>query len=233
MNFEKIKLFLKNTLINVFGKKQTMYNNADGVVNDNNYNISFAKPNKRFFAFLVDSAIIYTLISCFVFIVIKKDLVADGVILKTVESSFEIDANNNISNVKNVEVIVEEKTNEAVVTPISKEDKITKMNEIVINKVYGSRLCRNVIILLPLVYHILYLFTKKRATIGQQMFNLMVIKKNGEKLEFGDIISRVFLFSICKIMFLVPFTIIIPVFVNKNKFTLYDYFTDTCVIEMR
>ena len=75
--------------------------------------------------------------------------------------------------------------------------------------------------------------SKKRTTIGQQIFNLTVIKKDGSKLEFGDVISRVFAFSICKILFLIPFTIIIPILKSKEKTTLYDYFTDTRVIEFR
>ena len=74
--------------------------------------------------------------------------------------------------------------------------------------------------------------TKKRATIGQQLFGLMVITKTGNNLTFNDIINRVFLFTLCKIIFIAPFTIVIPVFVTQNKTTLYDYFTNTYVIKL-
>lgn len=222
--FEKIKIFVKNFL---------QYFKQNNVVNDGNYSVNYARPEKRFLAFLVDSVIIYTLIACFIFIVVKKDVIKELDIKKEVESSFEIDANNNVSNLKNMEIIKDEKTRELSIQPVNKDEKIDKINNIIFNKVYSDKLCRHMIILIPLIYHILYLLTKKRATIGQQIFNLSVIKKDGSKLEFGDIVSRVFLFSICKILFLMPFTIIVPILKSKEKTTLYDYFTDTCVIEFR
>ena len=223
-NFENIKLFFKNFLKSF---KQNSTSSANG------YSVNYARPEKRFFAFLVDSVIIYTLISCFIFIVVKKDVIKELDIKSETESSFEIDANSNISNVKNIDIIKDEKTQELSLQPINKEEKAKKINDIIFNKIYSNKLCRHMIILIPLIYHILYLLTKKRATIGQQIFNLSVIKKDGSKLEFGDIISRVFAFSICKILFLVPFTIIIPILKSKEKTTLYDYFTDTRVIEFR
>ena len=74
--------------------------------------------------------------------------------------------------------------------------------------------------------------TKKRATIGQQLFGLMIVKKNAENITFNDVINRVFLFFVCKIPILAVFTIIIPIFYTKNKTTLYDYFSKTYVIKL-
>lgn len=201
--------------------------------NNLDYNVNFASPQKRFYAFLIDYFIIYSLITLFIFIIIKKDIISNIDIKNETESSFEIDANNNISNVKNIDVIIDKDSNEQIIKPLSKEERIENLNTLIINKVYSDKLCRYIIILTPLLYNIIYLFTKKRATLGQQIFNLIVIKQDGSEMNVGDIFNRVFLYSLCKILFLIPFTIIIPVFMNKNKFTLYDYFTNTCVIEIR
>lgn len=223
-NFEEMKIFFTNFL------KSFKYS---GAITNGNYSVNYARPERRLLAFLVDSVIIYTLVACFIFIVVKKDIIKELDIKNEVESSFEIDANNNISNLKNIEIVKDEKTQELSLQPVSKEEKNDKINNIIFNKIYSNKLCRHMIILIPLIYHILYLMTKKRATVGQQLFNLLVIKKDGSKLEFGDVVSRVFLFSICKMLFLMPFTIIIPILKSKEKITLYDYFTDTRVIEFR
>ncbi len=194
----------------------------------NEYNIRIADPITRFCAFIVDSFIIYSILALFIFIVIKKDMIPEAI--KNDEASFSIDANNNISDMKNVSIGIE--NGEKVLNIKSKNERIEDFNKIVSEKIYNNTFCRYFILLFPILYNILYLLTKKRATIGQQLFGLMVITKTGNNLTFNDIINRVFLFTLCKIIFIAPFTIIIPVFVTQNKTTLYDYFTNTYVIKL-
>ena len=76
--FEKIKIFVKNFL------KSFKQNDTSST---NDYSVNYARPEKRFFAFLVDSVIIYTLISCFIFIVIKKDVIKELDIKTETEST--------------------------------------------------------------------------------------------------------------------------------------------------
>jgi uncharacterized RDD family membrane protein YckC len=84
----------------------------------------------------------------------------------------------------------------------------------------------------PIIYNVIWLKTKKRATIGQQLLNLMVIKRDGKNISFNEALNRVCSFMICKVIFLAPFTVIIPVFLTKEKNTLYDFLTSTRVIEI-
>lgn len=194
----------------------------------NEYDVKIADPIVRFFAFLIDSFVIYSILALFIFVTIKKDIVPEAI--KNDEVSFTIDSNNNIDNLKNVTLDIE--NGERVLNIKSKEERINEFNEVVINKVYSNKFTRYFILFFPILYNVLYLLTKKRATIGQQCFGLMVVSKTGTNLTFNDIINRVFLFTLCKIVFLTPFTIIIPVFVTKNRTTLYDYFTNTYVIKI-
>ena len=196
--------------------------------NKESYNVEIADPITRFCAFLVDSFIIYSILSLFIFIIIKKDMIPEAV--KNEEVSFSIDANNNIDNLKNVTIDIE--NGEKVLNIKTKQERIEDFNKIVNEKIYNNQFARYFILLFPIFYNIIYLLTKKRATIGQQLFGLMVITKTGNNLTFNDIINRVFLFTLCKIIFIAPFTIIIPVFVTQNKTTLYDYFTNTYVIKL-
>ena len=75
--------------------------------NKENYNVEIADPITRFCAFLVDSFIIYSILSLFIFIIIKKDMIPEAV--KNEEVSFSIDANNNIDDLKNVTIDIEKK----------------------------------------------------------------------------------------------------------------------------
>ena len=152
------------------------------------YNIRIADPVTRFCAFIVDSFIIYSILALFVFIVIKKDMIPEAI--KNDEVSFSIDTNNNISDLKNVSIGIE--NGEKVLNIKSKDERINDFNKIVSEKIYNNVFCRYFILLFPILYNILYLLTKKRATIGQQLFGLMVITKTGNNLTFNDIINRVF-----------------------------------------
>lgn len=198
--------------------------------NVKDYNVVFASPMDRFLAFIIDFIVIYGLTSIFVFLVIKKDILKD--INNTVEASFTIDTEGNIDNLKNANITIN--NDKTLVVPNTKEEKINKINTLVIEKIYKNKFCRYMVMLMPIIYNILYLMSKKSATIGQQLFRLVVVKQNGEKLNLNSIINRVFASTICcNILFLVPFTVILPILFSKNKFTLYDYFTNTCVIKVR
>ena len=86
----------------------------------NEYNIRIADPITRFCAFIVDSFIIYSILALFIFIVIKKDMIPEAI--KNDEASFSIDANNNISDMKNVSIGIE--NGEKVLNIKSKNERI-------------------------------------------------------------------------------------------------------------
>ena len=226
INFEKTKSYIKN----FFSSNSNVQSNTTG-----GYDVSFAKPLRRFKAFLIDFVIVYLLLTTLIFLMIKDDIAAniDPIFTdENVETSFEIDSNNNILNAQNVAVETDATTGNTMIKPLTKKERAKQINDIVLRKIQDNKWCGYMIILAPILYKILVLLTKKRATIGQRFFNLMVIKKDGEELKIGDIITRVFMCSICKIKFLIPFTIVVPVFISKNNLTLYDYFTNTYVIEL-
>ena len=75
--------------------------------------------------------------------------------------------------------------------------------------------------------------TKKQATLGQQIFNLCVIKKDSKKLDTINIVDRVLVFSLSKMPIIIPFAIIVPVLITKEKTTIYDLFSGTRVIEIK
>ena len=82
----------------------------------------------------------------------------------------------------------------------------------------------------PLIYNILCLKFWK-ATIGQKLLKLVVVSENFD-LTTRDIINRVCLFIMCRICTIVlAITYIIALCITK-KFTFYDIFSGTKVIEM-
>ena len=78
----------------------------------------------------------------------------------------------------------------------------------------------------------MYFLYYKQRTLGENLLNLVVVRSDGQKLNFNDVFNRVFLFIISKNIFIAPITIILPIFTTKNKITLYDFFTNTYVIEV-
>ena len=72
---------------------------------------------------------------------------------------------------------------------------------------------------------------KKQATIGQQIFNLKVIKRNGKRLDFFSVLNRTLLAIIGFPSFL-PFSFILPVMISKENVALYDFVSNTRVIEI-
>ena len=231
MNFDSIKQRIAMFFTRINGKT-TLSKNFNG---DVDYVANFASCGRRFGAFLVDIFVIYSIMSVLIFSIIKKDI--DQEMSKFdkkefVEVSFDVDSSGNISNIDNTEVVKGGEKNKNTISIKSDDDKKEELKKVVITKIYSNKFCRAIMLFFPLLYHILYLMGRKRATLGQQIFNLVVVKMDGNDLRFGDILSRVFSFSICcGVLFLIPITIIIPLLINK-KFTMYDYFTDTCVIEL-
>ena len=110
------------------------------------------------------------------------------------------------------------------------------------------------IFLIPIIYNMIFFFTKWSATIGQKIMNICVISKNGNKMNFIQIILRSFVLMIPWILsfFVVIFQILssrnlIPsmtngtvilflliflgwydiAFITKNKLVFHDYITKT------
>ncbi|MDR1499248.1 MAG: RDD family protein [Rickettsiales bacterium] len=201
---------------------------GEGMVEE--YQVSFAKPSKRFYAFLIDSAIVYSFIMIILFFVLRGEFGSgmDG----NGTLSFKIDTDSNITEIQNdgsvsTQVVAGEKFR-AIKLNNSAGSKEKAVREALAN----NKFCVYVIFCIPILYHITFLMTKKRATVGQQIFNIMVIKRNGKNLPFGDILSRVCMFMLSKALFAVPFGIIIPIFCTKERTTIYDFLTGTRVVEI-
>lgn len=199
---------------------------------ESKYKINVATPGKRFLAFIIDTTIIYIIISLFIFSFIKndiKDIINNG--LKN-EISLDINNDNSITNIKNTTVSKEKIKNEEYTKITINNKTYEEMRKILVKKLNGNRLFRYTTFLIPLLYNIILLYFKK-GTIGQLIFHLMVVRNDGNKLSFNDIMNRVCLFTIFKNMLLAPVTVILPVLFSKKQITAYDYLSDTFVIEVR
>ncbi|MDR2077374.1 MAG: RDD family protein [Rickettsiales bacterium] len=198
----------------------TKNNTADG--KNHSYLVTFASPHRRFLAFLIDSAIIYVVIAAIIFFPNKNDIraiIADAAGKK--ELTMEIDSAGKISEVKGT--IDQAKINSETYSQIKQklEEKIKQ------NKTYGYFLSS-----IPILYNLLCLLVA-RKTIGQSMLNLMVIAGHDKNLSTMDILSRVCIFAALRNIFLVPFSIVLPIIFTKRRITAYDYISNTYVIEIR
>lgn len=195
------------------------------------YKISIATPSKRFLAFVIDTIIVYTMISLFIFSFIKNDIkyvINNG--LKD-EISLNINGDNSITNIKNTTVSKEKIKNEEYTKITINNKTYEEMRKILVKKLNSNRLFRYTIFLIPLLYNILFLYFKK-GTVGQLILHLMIVRNDGNELSFNDTMNRVCLFTIFKNILLAPVTIILPVLFSKKQMTAYDYLSDTFVIEV-
>lgn len=195
------------------------------------YKISVATPSKRFLAFIIDTIIVYIIISLFIFSFIKDDIkyiVNNG--LKD-EISLDINDDNSITNIKNTTISKEKIKNEEYTKVTINNKTYEEMRRILVKKLNSNRLFRYTTFLIPLLYNILFLYFKK-GTVGQLILHLMVVRNDGNELSFNDTMNRVCLFTIFKNMFLAPVTIILPVIFSKKQMTAYDYLSDTFVVEV-
>lgn len=195
------------------------------------YKISVATPSKRFLAFIIDTIIVYIIISLFIFSFIKDDIkyiVNNG--LKD-EISLDINDDNSITNIKNTTISKEKIKNEEYTKVTINNKTYEEMRRILVKKLNSNRLFRYTTFLIPLLYNILFLYFKK-GTVGQLILHLMVVRNDGNELSFNDTMNRVCLFTIFKNMLLAPITIILPVIFSKKQMTAYDYLSDTFVVEV-
>lgn len=181
------------------------------------YKANFANPYKRFISYAIDSTIIYSIIVLLSFFIVRDDIREEIRNFDEEESAtFEIN-NNNIINVENSKNTLEKKH--------------SIIEKIVTKKLIQSKLFRYIALFIPVIYYMYFLYYKQR-TLGENLLNLVVVRSDGQKLNFNDVFNRVFLFIISKNIFIAPITIILPIFTTKNKITLYDFFTNTYVIEV-
>lgn len=89
------------------------------------------------------------------------------------------------------------------------------------------------ILLIPIFYNVAFLLSKKQATIGQQVFKLKVIRRNGKKISFFTALDRVLLFTFSKNILISPFSIVLPILITKERTTAYDLFSGTRVIRVK
>ena len=188
---------------------------------DKQYTSAFANPYKRFISYAIDSTIIYSIITIISFFIVRNDIREEiDKINKDDIVVFETDKNiqKEIINIDNT-------------SPETIEKKYKAIENIIIKKLMKNKFFKYTALLAPIIYYMLFLYYRQR-TPGESLMNLTVIRTDGQKLEFNDILNRVCLFMISKNLFIAPVATILPIFSTKNKITLYDFFTNTYVIEV-
>ncbi len=201
----------------------------------NNYEICFANPIKRFAAFIIDF-VINMFITCLILSLTLGPNIKNSINSFT-SNEIVIDNTklNLIKNNKNDDFIeINDKNKEFFDFKRTKRKPTNQeKQQIMIDVLKKNKGYFYLIFIIPMIYNITFLMTKKQATLGQQIFNLCVIKKDSKKLDIVNIIDRILIFSLSKMPFIIPFTIIIPVLITKEKTTIYDLFSGTRVIEIK
>lgn len=195
------------------------------------YTAAFASPHKRFISYIIDSFIIYSIITLASFFIVRNEIREE--IDKINETSIVIGAEQDAKTIGNgaaaadgiTIVDIDNSPNNII------EKKYSAIESVVIKKLTKNKFFRYITFLIPLIYYILFLYYQQN-TLGESFMNLTVVRSDGQKLEFNDIFNRVFLFMISKNLFIAPVAIILPIFSTKNKITLYDFFSGSYVIEV-
>ncbi len=200
-----------------------------------NYEICFANPIKRLAAFIIDF-----LINAFI-VAIVLFLTLSGTIKESINSftSNEITIDNKHiklikDNKKDDFIEISEKNKEFFdIKKTLKKPTEKEKQQIIVDVLTKNKGYLYLFFIVPMIYNIGFLMTKKQATLGQQIFNLCVIKKDSKKLDTINIVDRVLVFSLSKMPIIIPFAIIVPVLITKEKTTIYDLFSGTRVIEIK
>ena len=191
------------------------------------YRVGVAGILKRFFSSIIDTAILSVIATIFIFFTIQPQLIetlknktAKNDIELQVSSSGEVSSQDERVEVKgnSVKIKVDENKND-------NEDFIKTFANVK-SAMMGSSKIQLFMVFFDCIYYMLFLLSSKQATIGQQLFGLMTIRKDGERLNFNDALNRTCLYYILK---LTAFTI----FFSKRQETLYDYLSKTQVIEIQ
>lgn len=197
-----------------------------------NYEVVFANPLKRFAAYLLDFFLVSMFIMLILYFAFKKNLQefknykSLATSKEGTEIQFTIDTNNNISDLS----IANDNLDNI---KISNKNQVINTQEEFLKMLMQNKLYIYIVFFIPIVYNIIFLLTKKQATIGQQLFNLTVIKRDNNKIRFNDAINRSCLFALSKMPIIALFTIVLPVFLTKEKTTIYDFLSGTRVIEIK
>ena len=191
------------------------------------YRVGVAGILKRFFSSIVDTAILSVVGTVFIFFTIQPQLIetlknekSKNDIELQVSSSGEVSSKDERVKIEDdgVKIKVDENKND-------NEDFI-KTFASVKSAMMSNNKIQLFIVFFDCIYYILFFLSSKQATIGQQLFGLMTIRNDGEKLNFNDALNRTCLYYILK---LTAFTI----FFSKKQETLYDYLSKTQVIEIQ
>lgn len=194
------------------------------------YTAAFASPHKRFISYIIDSFIIYSVITLVSFFIVRNEIREEinkingtNIVVGTEQDTKTIGNGTTADGITIVDI--DSSPNNII------EKKYNVIESVVIKKLTKNKFFRYITFLIPLIYYILFLYYQQN-TPGESFMNLTVVRNDGQKLEFNDIFNRVFLFMISKNLFIVPVAIILPIFATKNKITLYDFFSGSYVIEV-
>lgn len=191
---------------------------------DKQYTAAFAGPYKRFISYVIDSLIIYSVITLISFFIVRNEIREE--ISKINETNLVVRSVENGKSMDNITIVTMNDNSNDII-----EKKYSAIENIVFKKLTKNKFFRYMIFIVPLIYYILFLYYRQ-GTIGEGFMNLIVVRSDGQKLELDDIIKRVFLFMISRNLFIAPIAIILPIFSTKNKMTLYDFFSNSYIIEV-
>lgn len=197
---------------------------VEGNKKDKQYTAAFANPYKRFISYIIDSLIIYSVITLVSFFIVRNEIREE--ISKINETNLVVRSVENGKSMDNITIVTMNDNSNDII-----EKKYSAIENIVFKKLTKNKFFRYMIFIVPLIYYILFLYYKQ-STIGEGFMNLIVVRSDGQKLELDDIIKRVFLFMISRNLFIAPIAIILPIFSTKNKMTLYDFFSNSYIIEV-
>ena len=191
---------------------------------DKQYTAAFASPYKRFISHVIDSLIIYSVISLVSFFIVRNEIREE--IDKINEANMVVMPERSGKSADNITVVTMDNNSSDII-----EKKYSAVENIIFNKLTKNKLFRYIVLVVPIIYYILFLYYRQN-TLGEGFIGLIVVRSDGQKLGLDDIIKRVFLFMISKNLFIAPVAIILPIFSTKNKMTLYDFFSNSYVIEV-
>lgn len=106
-----------------------------------------------------------------------------------------------------------------------------------INTVSTISVCISTVISLIICYLLPPLISKKSQTIGQMIFGLSIVNKDGYKAKKWQILVRFLAFSVLNFVLGITFLMIVPLislvmmFFTKNNTTLHDLCSQTVVID--
>lgn len=208
---------VKQKLLQFFSKKQAK----------NEFEIRIPSLYKRFFATLIDIIIIAIITSNIVVVATKKQMsdFYKSRQIKQIEMTTNKDTGilepKTDDNQKTQLIIQQDNTNAE-----KTEEDLKQESQALINAVNQNPILRYTVHFISLIYFTVFLLLPQHATIGQRIFNLVIVRNDGLKLTFNDVVNRVCFFHLLGIS-------AVSLLFTEKQITIYDFFSKTRVLEIK